>query len=64
MLNTQGFVDMFAALGALPCCPVGAGVALQGAVQGVCQHDDLPGPGSESSQLTALWSSLAQSRWC
>lgn len=54
MLNTQGFVDVFAALGALPRCPAGAGVAPQDAVRGVCQHNDLPGPGSESLQLTAL----------
>lgn len=60
----RGFVDAFPALEALPHCPACASVAPQGAVQGVCQHGDLPGPGSESSQLTALSSSWARSGRC
>lgn len=58
------FFDAFAALGALLHHPACAGATPQGAVRGVCQHNDLPGPSSKSPQLTALLSSWAQRGWC
>lgn len=51
-----GFVDALSA----PVCTRRAALP----VRGVCQHDDLPGPGSGSSQLTAPSSSWARSGQC
>lgn len=51
-----GFVDALSA----PVCTRRAALP----VRGVCQHDDLPGPGSGSSQLTAPSSSWARSGRC